>query len=245
VKFSDKGRIAMKARFLAPAIAALLLGAAAGPVAAHGGTGDDHARGGQAVQVSGSTSGLGLGSLFQARGNTVFTLGILRPVPTNHVHGAGTATVHLGSDNRARIMVNAAGLLNEAPHAMHIHVKGNGECPVAADAGLHNGYRSMSTTDGLPAYGPIGTSLTTSGDTSPASALAVDRFPSSGSFHYSRTIQLTSDVAEQVRHHNAVVVVHGIDYNGNGRYDNVLGPSELNPAFPMEATAPALCGPLN
>jgi hypothetical protein len=32
-------------------------------------------------------------------------------------------------------------------------------------------------------------------------------------------------------------VVHGIDYNKNGRYDNSLGVGQ-------ESTAPALCGPL-
>ncbi len=41
-----------------------------------------------------------------------------------------------------------------------------------------------------------------------------------------------------------MIVVHGIDYNGNGVYDNVLDRSELNNALPGEATAPALCGPL-
>ncbi|MFG2820842.1 hypothetical protein ACGFX4_15605 [Kitasatospora sp. NPDC048365] len=219
----------------APLLAAVLLGAAGAPAFAHEGPGSDDGRTSAAFRTSD----------FLAPRQSSFTLAILLPVPTNHVHGVGTATVQLNSDNTARIAVNATGLLGGAPHAMHIHVKGNGECPDAGDAGIHNGHRSMSTTDGLPAYGPIGTSLTTTGDTSPGSALAVDRFPSTGSFHYSRTIQLTSDVAQQVRHDNAVVVVHGIDYNGNGRYDNVLGASELNPAFPQEATAPALCGPLH
>ena len=41
-----------------------------------------------------------------------------------------------------------------------------------------------------------------------------------------------------------MIVVHGIDYNANGIYDNVLDRSELNSALPGEATAPALCGPL-
>ena len=40
-------------------------------------------------------------------------------------------------------------------------------------------------------------------------------------------------------------MVHGIDYNGNGIYDNVLDRSELNNALPGEATAPALCGPVS
>lgn len=40
----------------------------------------------------------------------------------------------------------------------------------------------------------------------------------------------------------AVLVVHGIDYNNNGKYDGVLGASELDPSLPAEATDPALCG---
>ena len=41
-----------------------------------------------------------------------------------------------------------------------------------------------------------------------------------------------------------MIVVHGIDYDHNGIYDNVLSHSELLPTVPSEATAPALCGPL-
>ena len=47
-----------------------------------------------------------------------------------------------------------------------------------------------------------------------------------------------------MRRHNAVIVIHGIDYNGNGIYDNVLDRSDLNAALTGESTAPALCGPL-
>jgi hypothetical protein len=168
----------------------------------------------------------------------------LSPVPTNRVHGMGNAKIELNG-NTARVSVDVRGLLNSAPHAMHIHIKGEGECPQADDASQHNGHLSMSTTDGLDDYGPIGTSLTTRGDTSPASALAVTRFPSTGTFHYTRTIRVTDAVARAIRHDNAVVVVHGIDYNGNGQYDAVLGASDLDPSLPQEATAPALCGPLD
>lgn len=168
----------------------------------------------------------------------------LEPVATNMVNGEGSASVRL-SGNTATITVRANHLLDSAPHAQHIHIRGSGECPAADAARNHNGHRAISTTDGLPAYGKIGTSLTTSGDTSPNSALAVDRFPSTGTFTYTRTITVTPDVARQIRANNAVIVVHGIDYNHNGRYDNVLGASELNPKLPQEATAPALCGALN
>ena len=167
-----------------------------------------------------------------------------RPVPTNKVDGSGNAKIELDGNN-AKVTIRVKGLLDDAPHAMHIHVKGNGECPTAGDATKHNGRRSISTTDGLEDYGKIGTSLTTRGDTSPASALAVNRFPGTGDFTYRRTIKVTNEVAKEIRRDNAVVVVHGIDYNGNGKYDAVLGASELDPKLPQEATAPALCGPLN
>ena len=72
----------------------------------------------------------------------------LSPVPTNRVHGKGKAKIELNG-NTARVSVDVHGLLNSSPHAMHIHIKGEGECPEANDATLHNGHRSMSTTDGL------------------------------------------------------------------------------------------------
>ena len=51
-------------------------------------------------------------------------------------------------------------------------------------------------------------------------------------------------MASYIRENNAVLVVHGIDYNGNGLYDGTLDRSDLNRSIPGEATAPALCGPL-
>ncbi len=168
---------------------------------------------------------------------------MLTPVPTNHVDASGTASVRLDGDT-AWVTVKVKGLIM-APHAMHIHYKGEGECPQADDATKHNGHLAMSTTDGLDDYGPIGTSLTTRGDTSPASALAITRFPQVGTYTYTRSINLTHDVAMAVRHNNAVIVVHGIDYNHNKKYDNVLGVSDLTSTLPMEATAPAICGALN
>ncbi|MDI5974130.1 hypothetical protein POF50_033115 [Streptomyces sp. SL13] len=169
--------------------------------------------------------------------------GPLLPVATNHVFGIGYASVTLRGDT-ARVTVDATGLLNGVPHAMHIHVDGNGTCPTAAASREHNGHRSIDVADAMKDYGMIGASLTTSGDTSPASALAVSRFPDKGTFHYSRTIQLSADTVKNIDAGKAVLVVHGIDYNHNGTYDNVLGASELDASLPAEATDPALCGTL-
>ncbi len=167
----------------------------------------------------------------------------LEPVPTNRVHGDGWARVSLQGD-KATVRVKVRGLLNDAPHAQHIHIAAKGVCPPASAARKHNGHLAISTPDAASFYGKIGASLTTTGDTSPNSALAVDRFPSRGSYFYSRTIKVDPQTAKSIRDHTAVIVVHGIDYNHNGRYDYVLGKSPLDPSLPLEATAPALCGPL-
>jgi hypothetical protein len=135
-------------------------------------------------------------------------------------------------------------LLNGASHLLHIHAGGKGLCPPASAASLHNGHLSISTHDGIKFYGPPEVSLTTRGDTSASSNVAFARYPATGTIRYTRTITLTGGIPNAIRHNNAVIVVHGIDYNHNGVYDNVLDRSDLNPAFTGESTAPALCGPL-
>ena len=77
-----------------------------------------------------------------------------------------------------------------------------------------------------------------------ASILEFPRFPQTGNINYKRTIRLRPRTLRFVRKNLAVIVVHGIDYNGNGTYDDTLGGSDLNPALSGEATAPALCGEL-
>lgn len=136
------------------------------------------------------------------------------------------------------------GLLNGSPHLLHIHAAGQGACPTASAARLHNGHLAISTHDGIKFYGPVVTSLTSTGDTSPKSFLDFSRYSTAGTARYRRTMIVSGAVAASIRHDNAVVVLHGIDYNGNGVYDNALDRSELNPALPGEATAPALCGAL-
>ena len=165
------------------------------------------------------------------------------PVPTNKVTGSGTATVDL-KGNVATVTLTTTGLLNGSVHLQHIHAGGQGVCPPASAAHLHNGHLSISTTDGLKYYGPPVVSLTTHGDTSAKSNIDFSRYQLSGNIRYKRTMTIGAGPAAAIRAGNALIVVHGIDYNGNGVYDNVLDRSELNNALPGEATAPALCGPL-
>ncbi len=168
---------------------------------------------------------------------------ILRPVPANHVSGSGTAAVRL-TGNTATITLDATGLLARGSHQMHVHAFGEGICPPPSAAKLYNGHRAISTNDGLKYYGPMAIALTLFGDFSPNSMVAFSRYPSSGTIHYQRTLEVSSATASAIRNGNAVVVIHGIDYNHNGVYDNVLDRSEVDSSVPQEQTAPALCGTL-
>ncbi len=145
------------------------------------------------------------------------------------------------------VKLQARGLVADAPHAFHIHhgEQARHECPTIADDSNRDG--KLSTVEGAPAYGPVAVSLTLFGDTSAASVLAIDRFSTApkGKIHYKRHgIMVSSDLAGDIRDEESVVVVHGVDYNGNGVYDAAAGMSELNPKLPREATDPAACGPL-
>jgi CHRD domain len=176
---------------------------------------------------------------------------------------SGKATVVVRGDKILKFKVKARGLTPDAPHAQHIHYgeQARNECP-----GLDldtNGDGRLNTLEGLPAYGPVVVSLTTRGDTSPASLLAVDRFPlvKDGRLDYRRSNIAFTDVAgtgyqggggtaEQIREAIAdgegVLVIHGIDYDGNGSYSlSKEGASELDPSLPAEATDPAVCGLLH
>jgi len=186
------------------------------------------------VVLTSGDSNTGPGQVFQA---------VLRPVPDNHVTGTGTAAVTLHGD-LATVTVDTTGLLNGASHPMHIHAFGEGICPPASAARLYSGHLAISTTDGLKYYGPMAAALTLSGDTSMDSMLAFSRYPTTGNIHYRRTITLTTAAANAIRNGNAAIVVHGIDYDHSGHYDNVLDRSELDSAVSQDATAPALCGTL-
>ncbi len=158
----------------------------------------------------------------------------VRPVPTNRVNATGRATVQLHG-NVATVTIETNGLL-QAAHLMHIH-GGTGNCPPASAAVVYQGHRFISANVGDKYYGPVVTSLTQNGDTSPASHLSSSLFPQVGNIRYVRTLTLGLEVAHLIRTGLAVIVVHGINYDGGKVYDNYLGPG-------VEGTAPALCGAL-
>ncbi len=185
---------------------------------------------------------VGMTSAFAATGDLMANL---RPVALNGVDGSGTAMVSVRGTT-IDVTMAASGLLKDQPHAAHIHFGATArhECPTAADDAKGDGH--LNTTDGAPAYGEIVVSLTKTGDTSPKSALAVDRFSTApgGKISYQRgSIKVSSAVAEAITSGKSVVVVHGVDYNNDGKYDGTTK-SDLMPSLPTEATDPALCGVL-
>ncbi|WP_377642321.1 hypothetical protein [Oryzobacter terrae] len=181
----------------------------------------------------------------------------------NNSGASGTATATVRNQKIQHIEVHAQGLTPDAPHAQHIHYgqQALNECPTLALDSNNDG--RVNTVEGIPAYGPVVVSLNTTGDTTPASFLDVSRFPvsSNGSYSYSRdNIEFTDvagtgyaggggtakQIADSIRDGEGVLVIHGLDYDGNGTYNfsSPEGASELDPNLPAEATDPAVCGVL-
>ena len=170
----------------------------------------------------------------------------LKPVAGNGVDGSGTAMVEV-TGNSITVTMAANGLLPDNPHAAHIHfgAEARHECPALSDD--TNGDGHLNTTEGGPAYGDIVVSLTKTGDTSPKSGLAIDRFDTApgGKLTYQRgSITVPSDVATAISAGQSVVVIHGVDYNKDGKYSGDTK-SDLDKSLPTEATDPALCGALH
>jgi hypothetical protein len=158
----------------------------------------------------------------------------------------GTATVTV-TGNKLDASIDASGLLADAPHAAHIHFGETAlhECPTQAADG---GDGQLTTGEGLPFYGPVVVSFTTSGATGPAAVLAIDRFSTApgGVIDYDRqAIKTERSVAKAIAAGEGVVVIHGVDYNDNGAYDLEAGVSDLDSSLPAEATDLAACGVLH
>ncbi len=191
---------------------------------------------------------LGLASLMAIAGPagaaTSSTQATLKPI--NDANASGRAMVDV-SGTTLTVNLAARGLVPDQPHAAHIHfaAEARHECPTASEDADGNGH--INTTEGGAAYGAVVVSLTKTGDTSAKSVLAVDRFDTApaGKISYERgSIKVSSEVGKAVKDGEAVVVVHGVDYNKDGKYSG-SEKSDLDPSLPTEATDPALCGVLN
>jgi hypothetical protein len=164
----------------------------------------------------------------------------------NHASGSGSISITLNGD-QATVSENYTGLATTFngqpyPHVQHIHIDGQGQCPtMAADK---NGDGIVDTVEGQPAYGMIGTTLSTSGDTSAKAGTTLTVAPSGGSADYHRTFTMNAATVAAIKAGKAVVVVHGLDPSTLSK--TAQGEkSHLVPSLPLAATSPALCGVLS
>ena len=159
----------------------------------------------------------------------------------------GNASVILTTNGDGTFTVKTTGASANLAHAQHIHVGGTNSCPtISADTDKDG---LINTTEGQPSYGPIEISLTTTGDTSKDSGLAVERFPvadANGIITYERTFPLPAGVTEDMIG-NGVVVTHGVSelFDDKAKYDGAKK-SDIpkSESLPLEATIPATCGKL-
>ncbi|MGO2541820.1 hypothetical protein ACT3TS_02805 [Specibacter sp. AOP5-B1-6] len=163
----------------------------------------------------------------------------------NGSNATGSVWITLTGD-QATVTENVSGLAATFdgapyPHVQHIHIDGAGVCPSpAADA---DGDGVISTTEGGPSYGKIGTTLSTSGDTSDKAALDLAVGGMGASYTYERTFTMNEATIASLKAGTGVVVVHGLDpatLSAAGQ----AAKSDLAPTLPLAATSPALCGTL-
>jgi hypothetical protein len=163
----------------------------------------------------------------------------------NHSSGSGSVMLSL-TGSQATITEHFSGLAatfsgKPYPHVQHIHIGAHGTCPTTTADTNKDGV--ISTTEGAPSYGPIGTTLSTSGDTSPAAGTTLTVAPAGASADYSRSITLDAKTLASLKAGTAVVVVHGLDPATLSK--TAQGEkSDLVPSLPLAATSPALCGTL-
>jgi hypothetical protein len=180
-----------------------------------------------------------------AAGSTTYSAQ-LTPVPLNNQNSASgsltltldgsTATIHEQVSGLAATFMNAP-----FPHVQHIHGGAMGTCPTAAAD--TNGDGVLSTTEGMSSYGMIQTTLSVTGDTSPAAGVDTKIAPSGSSFTYDRTITLDAATLASLHKGIAVIVVHGLDPATAPKAASTEK-SDLVPSLPLAATSPALCGKL-
>jgi LPXTG-motif cell wall-anchored protein len=159
--------------------------------------------------------------------------------------GSGTITLEV-EGNQAHVVLNVSGMpatFMDAPypHVQHIHGGAQGVCPdPSADK---DGDQVISTTEGAPSYGGIVTTLSTSGDTSPAAGLDLKVAGQGAAYTVDRTFELNAETKAALEAGTAVVVVHGLD-PATLSPAGAAAKSDLVPELPLAATSPALCGTL-
>ncbi|GHC99314.1 hypothetical protein [Zhihengliuella salsuginis] len=161
--------------------------------------------------------------------------------------GSGSTMIRISGD-QATVSQEVSGLAetfdgNPYPHVQHIHITTDtqGQCPTP-DAD-ENGDGIVDTPEGGPSYGMVGTTLSTSGDTSAGAATDLTVAGMGGSFSFERTFTMNAETIEAIEAGNGTVVVHGLD-PATLSEEAAGAMSTLAPELPLAATAPALCGTL-
>jgi hypothetical protein len=163
--------------------------------------------------------------------------------PLNHATGSGKIWIDLDG-SKATVTETFTGLAKSFagkpyPHVQHVHIGAKGECPTMSADKDSDGV--ISTTEGGPSYGSIGTTLSTSGDTSPAAGTTLTVAPSGSSTSYKRTFTMNANTIAALKDGTAVVVVHGLNPSTLSKKAQAAK-SDLVPSLPLAATSPALCG---
>lgn len=169
------------------------------------------------------------------------------PAADGGSNASGIAKIKV-QGRKARIQIRAARLSPNLPHAVHIHgfKKAGEEIAKCPGAGHRNDLRDdglIETAEGIEDYGPVQVSLTTRGDTSADSTLALDRFfsgASDGTVSYERTIKLKPSIKNRLDQKH--IVIHGHDIDGDGEYD--AEPKSAGLGVSLEAEVPVACGEL-
>jgi hypothetical protein len=170
----------------------------------------------------------------------------LAPVPLNGGGSASGRFTLVLDGNQAVITEQVTGLASlfmnaPYPHVQHIHGGALGVCPAASRDS--NNDKVLNTKEGEPDYGAIQTTLSVSGDTTPAAGTNVQIAPTGAAFSYSRTITLDQATITSITTGKAVIVVHGLD-PATAAPAAGTSMSELVPTLPLAATSPVLCGTL-
>lgn len=173
----------------------------------------------------------------------------LSPVPHNPTadggsNVTGSATLEYQGGTTYLVTMRASGLSPNLPHLAHIHgdLKARNECPgIDADT---DGNGLIDTLEGLPAYGPVLVTFSTSGPTTAAAAFNLEVAAvadANGNLFYQREIKIKGNIAANLG--DLHVVIHGADLNASGAYDGVE--SSLGMGIPLEAELPVACGAIN
>ncbi|MFJ6001257.1 hypothetical protein [Arthrobacter sp. NPDC092385] len=177
-----------------------------------------------------------------ADGSYSSTLGQL-----NGTTGTGTVTLDVVGD-QATINLQVSGLAQTFqgapyPHVQHIHGGAAGVCPTAAND--VNGDGIISVTESAAGYGGILATVTTSGPTTPAEALNLQLGGQGGTYAVQRSFTIDAATMAALENGTAVFNVHGLDPATTPATPEAFNaPSDLDPALPLGATSPALCGTL-